>query len=160
MGGCASHTASHYNKDEYNPDDLFLTIQWYGIQTKPYPKVAFASANRMGELKDWIKEDEIIGLSKPSPFTVGTVLSKEECSKLCVLLSEVRFQALRTAWKTENTAEFQQYVIVLHSAENIYYPLGHGIAMRAHLREVQGALKPSSADLINVILRDIRVEED
>jgi len=143
---CFSEESSLTVKDP--KEGLFLTIDWYGAQTKPVPTAAFGCDGQTNALNQWLAKNAAYG-------KVG-ILSSIECQKLNRLICGGDLP-VRPSTNQPNI-KIQQYVVTRHTSSNhLYFAIGWvDDSTVQFLEDLKGTLEPRSMAVLKPIIINIK----
>jgi hypothetical protein len=124
-----------------------MKIDWYGPETKPVNRAAFATKGRKVDLEKWQGGDR--------RFRHVAVISEAEVTSLEKLLSKKPF-SINVGHYNPKQAK-QQYVITINSRGKDYYmELAFSKRILKHLELIRGCLEQSSRAPIDKLIAQSR----
>ena len=143
--GCRGHN-SNLEVAHTDRGSFFLTVSWFGPNTKPLFEAAYATKGAAKYLESWLKIDP--------QFRGGALISDEEFQRIKILLNTKEFISCETAVKP--SAGIQQYVITVYTSSGVeYYPAGFDKFTKHLLSNLEGALDSQAALFIKPIVKCI-----
>src|SRR5438046_1839087 len=109
LSSCVGPRNNPLLEADSDSDDLFVTIEWSGMQTRMRYSAAFASQSRTTFLESWLQQHKWAG-----PYAQGSIISDFEARRLRRLLVAERFRPFRSVG--EPNGLIQQYVIRMYSS--------------------------------------------
>lgn len=132
----------------FDNSDFLMKIDWYGPETKPVNRAAFATSNRKMELNKWQEKNRF--------FRHIAIISKNEVASLERLFSKEIFLKMQTPVVPKHNK--QLYVIAIESKGNRYYfELGFSKKILDILELIKKCLETTSRQSIIPIIEQVKL---
>jgi hypothetical protein len=151
LTGCAVHHDTYVTDVISKSHRLFLTVEWYGPNSRLFPEAGFATESELHLLQGW--------LALRSDSRRAFLINEDECLKVRDLLGSSEFLERQTPKVQDSIYQRPQYVMIVRSWNvERYYPLGFDKSTRALLLALKGAVQGSSEDALDPLITifDIR----
>lgn len=138
----------------FETEDLFVTIDWAGVNFQIPMSVALVSETRKEALEHWIAENKWRG-----PNVRAVLISNDECRRITSLLSGQDYTSLRSARKP-HVSDSQCVMSVEKQGEVVYYYLGKDrqIVFR-RLSQIQRELNQVGAEAMGGLINQLQGEQ-
>lgn len=152
--GCIGPSRPQAQEIAPSLSDLFVTIEWYGPESKPIQEVGFASENKMFDLQQWISGRPVA--------RVGAVLSQQQCSSLVLLLKGRQFAEHETGTLPADISARPQYIVICRTANQtlLFYPLGFDRTTDDSLLELKRAIGGVDGALLDPLIAFAKMDTD
>jgi hypothetical protein len=142
VSGCASHNG-HSSSQSIQDHELFVVIEWIGVQTRPPWEIAYATEGLSKGMASWLAE---------SPgFRKGALFGNEDTRRIRAVLSGSDFASHQVT--AEPDFRTQQYVLRLRNNNAVtVFALGLDGTTQALLKELQEALPEKPALIMQPLI--------
>lgn len=121
---------------------FFVTIQWYGAQSKPRPEAGIASEDRKAELLRWKRER--------MRYRFVAIVSDEEQKIIRATVGKPEFEEKTVS--AEPSVDVAGYVVVEHGVVTSFIPIGYNKETYRMLSLLRSGLNEQSSQPIRRIM--------